>query len=338
LNRLRRLSGTPDSDLLSLRFRDLPLPSFPSPVQRAIDELYEVLARRAIAFRPHCWISTDWFSPDGTPGIAIPFFLTHPRLTRLERTQRGNVEGGDANSRRMILRHEAGHAIDTAYRLRRRADWRQVFGRASVRYPSVYSARPASRRFVLHLDHWYAQSHPTEDFAETFAVWLQPRKTWRRQYAGWPALAKLEYIDWLMHEIAGQPPVNRDRSVVAPLHQNRRTLREHYKRSSTAIDRSEKRYDALLKRAFTTRARRPGAMAASKFLRVRSAELAHRVQRSVPGSAYTGRQAAELLRRRARELDLVLRSGQRDALARAARLHERVIDDILTRNNERFQL
>ena len=26
----------------------------------------------------------------------------------------------------------------------------------------------------MHLDPWYAQSHPDEDFAETFAVWLTP--------------------------------------------------------------------------------------------------------------------------------------------------------------------
>ena len=332
------LSRIDDSDLLTLRFRDLPLTAFPPPLQRAIDDLYGTLARRGIDFRPHCWISTDWFSPDGTPGIAIPFYLIHPRLMRLERSIRGNAEGGNARSRRMILRHEAGHAIDTAYRLRRRADWRQVFGRASLPYPSVYRARPASQRFVAHLDHWYAQSHPTEDFAETFAVWLQPRQTWRRQYAGWPALQKLEYVDSLMREISRQRPSNRDRSCVLPLRNNRRTLREHYRPSAPAAECSENRYDAWLRRTFTTRFRPARTMAAGKYLRLRSGEIEHRVQRSMPGSAYICRQACDVLRRRARELDLVLRSGQREALAPAARLLERVIHDILSRNSEQFRL
>ena len=80
-----------------------------------------------------------------------------------------------------------------------------MFGPASRRYPADYSPRPRAGNYVLHLGHWYAQSHPTEDFAETFAVWLQPRARWRRDYAGWPALRKLEYVDALMAEIAQAP-------------------------------------------------------------------------------------------------------------------------------------
>ena len=56
---------------------------------------------------------------------------------------------------------------------------------------------------MLHLPAWYAQAHPAEDFAETFAVWLTPRSQWRRRYRGWPALQKLEYIDELMTALKG---------------------------------------------------------------------------------------------------------------------------------------
>src|SRR5690606_38635246 len=134
------------------------------------------------------------------------FYMVHPRLMRLERKMMGEVEGGNAAWAMRILRHEAGHAIDNAFRLRRRKGWRRTFGKASRRYPDVYRVRPASQNFVLHLGHWYAQSHPTEDFAETFAVWLQPRARWRREYADWPALKKLEYVDALMQEIKDEPP------------------------------------------------------------------------------------------------------------------------------------
>ena len=72
-----------------------------------------------------------------------------------------------------ILRHEAGHAIDSAYRLRRRAHWRALFGHGlDAAIARAIGRGPASRHHVQHLGDWYAQSHPTEDFAETFAVWL----------------------------------------------------------------------------------------------------------------------------------------------------------------------
>ena len=109
-----------------------------------------------------------------------------------------------------ILRHEAGHVVQHAYELHRRRRWQRLFGRSSKRYPSYYRPNPASRNFVQHLRLWYAQSHPDEDFAETFAVWLTPRSNWRKRYDGWPALKKLQYVDELMAEIAGQQPLLRN--------------------------------------------------------------------------------------------------------------------------------
>ena len=162
-----------DEALLDLRFCDLRLSLTRSGLDVAVRRLYEELRQKGIRFRPHFWLSTEWFSPDGTPGIAIPFYLGHPRLKRLERQQMFEVEGGTAEWCMRILRHEAGHAIDTAYRLHRRRRWRELFGRYSLPYPAFYQPRPYSRRYVLHLDLWYAQSHPSEDFAETFAVWLK---------------------------------------------------------------------------------------------------------------------------------------------------------------------
>ena len=330
--------GLSDSELLEWRFSELGLRLSDSPIAPEIDELYETLARRGIRFRPHVWLSTEWFSPDGIPGIAVPYFVVHPRLTQLERRMRGEAEGANARIRRRILRHEAGHAIDTAYQLRRRSDWRKHFGPASKRYPSYYSARPASRRFVQHLGHWYAQSHPTEDFAETFAVWLQPRARWRRQYADWRALAKLEYVDALMSEIATQRPRNTDRTIVAPLTGNRRRLREHYRRNPASSHPGERRYDAWLLRAFMAREARPSAQSAGNFLRVVEPMLRRRVMRNAVCDRYLFDYVAEVVRRRARELDLVLRSNQREALKNAVRLHERIAVDILTRNRERFAL
>src|SRR3954469_5742024 len=137
-----------DEQLLGLRFCDLKLRIERTPLAKRVRRLYRELDKRRIGFRPHVWLSEEWFSPDGVPGIAVPFYLAHPRLERLERRMMQHVEGGSAESAMCILRHEAGPAIDTACRLRRRKRWRAVFGAASQPSPDSYPARPGSRRYV----------------------------------------------------------------------------------------------------------------------------------------------------------------------------------------------
>src|SRR5207237_4949283 len=144
-------------------------------------------------------------------------------LMRLENAQMLQVEGGTPEWCLQILRHEAGHAFDNAYDLRKRRRRIRVFGSPSTEYPEFYLPKPYSKSFVLHLDSWYAQSHPDEDFAETFAVWLTPDSQWRDRYTGWPALKKLEYIDSLMREIAGSAQLVTSRREVDPLSKIRKT-------------------------------------------------------------------------------------------------------------------
>ncbi len=217
----------PDEELLDLRFKDLDLRIEGTVIEARVARLYDEMAGRGLRFRPHVWLATEWFSPDGVPGIAIPFYLADPRLMLLERRQMLQVEGGNQHECMKILRHEAGHTIDTAYNLRRRKRWQQVFGKTRP-YPEFYAPRPFSKKYVLHLDAWYAQSHPTEDFAETFAVWLRNGRRWQRLYAEWPAIRKLRYVDELMEEIADQPAKVRSRRHVEPIKSVSKTLREHY--------------------------------------------------------------------------------------------------------------
>jgi hypothetical protein len=325
-----------DDALLRVRFRDLKLEIAGSPVYADAERLGTELTRRGIRFEPHCWFSTEWFSPDGVPGIAIPFFLAHPRLLQLERRMMGEAEGSNRRWRMRLLRHELGHAIDTAFGLRRRRDVRHVFGNASARYARDYTVRPGSKDHVLHLEHWYAQSHPTEDFAETFAVWLQPRARWRAEYSGWPALRKLEFVDGLMSEIAGRKPSNRDRSVVAPLTDNGRTLGEHYRRRTYPSDGRERRFDAALLRLFEPRTARTGSVAAERFLLEIKPQLLDAVLRRTRVHPYLAFQVLRAVRRRARNLDLVLRGSKRDAARRAVRLHERLLIDLLRGNEETY--
>jgi hypothetical protein len=263
-----------DDELLQLRLKDLKITVEGTWLERCLRDLNDELAERGLRIRPHAWISNEWFSPDDTPGIAIPFYLAHPRLMRLERKMIIDVEGGTVPECMRILRHEAGHVLQVSYQLQRRRRWQELFGRSSTRYPRYYRPNPASRRYVYHLPRWYAQSHPDEDFAETFAVWLTPRSNWRKRYAGWPALKKLQYVDELMAEIATEKPVLTRRLHVDPLSRLTQTLGEHYekKREHYAID-YPKVYDRDLRRIFSADPRHHRSPAASAFLRRNRARI-----------------------------------------------------------------
>ncbi|MGY4316569.1 putative zinc-binding metallopeptidase [Bradyrhizobium sp. JR3.5] len=213
-----------DAQLLEQRLSSLRVAVEGTWLADCVSTLYEELEERGIRLRPHTWISSEWFSPADVPGIAIPFYLAHPRLMKLEKKMMLDVEGASWSECMAILRHEAGHAIQHGYQLQRRRRWQQLFGPSSQHYPRYYRPNPASRNYVQHLRLWYAQSHPDEDFAETFAVWLRPRSNWRTRYAGWPALKKLEYVDELMGEIAGERPLLTTRERVDPLHTLKQTL------------------------------------------------------------------------------------------------------------------
>jgi hypothetical protein len=223
-------------------------------------------------------LSEEWFTPDEVAGFAIPFYLAHPRLSRLERKQMLVVEGGTEKDCLRIMRHEAGHVIDNAFHLHARPRYRELFGPFARPYPNWYKPEPNSRNHVLHLPAWYAQSHPAEDFAETFAVWLAPGSRWKRQYAGWPALRKLEYIDELMKTLAGRSPANRSRRRVDPLNRIEITLREHYrnKREHYAFLWPPD-YDRDLLRIFSSEARDKSCPSAVGFLRRHRRELCHEV-------------------------------------------------------------
>lgn len=328
-----------DEALLKLRFCDLKLSLRGEAIQRALRDIHRELRRRGIRLRPHVWLSVEWFSPDGVPGIAIPFYLAHPRLMRLERQMMGEVEGGNANWMMRILRHEVGHALDNAFRLRRRKGWRKTFGKASRPYPNIYRVRPTSRNYVLHLGHWYAQSHPTEDFAETFAVWLQPKARWRREYHGWPALQKLEYVDWLMSEIRGERPLVDNRYHVEPIAENTRTLAEHYrrKRHRYRMD-TPNAYDLRLKRLFGQRRTGKRELRASTFVRECRPQLERLLLRRSRLHPYLVHHVLRTVIQRCRDLDLVVDTSKRQAKRAVLGVLERIMIDILRRDQERYTL
>ena len=295
----------PDDKLLELRLCDLHLTVEGSQIAEQIRQLNGELAERGLRFRPHFWLSNEWFSPDGVPGIAVPFYLAHPRLAKLELAQMLEVEGGTPDACMRILRHEAGHALENAYRLRRRRDRRKVFGRTTESYPKYYTPKPYSKSYVMHLDMWYAQSHPDEDFAETFAVWLTPQSEWRQRYADWPALKKLEYMDGLMTSLAGARPAVRTKEQVDPISRIKRTLKDYYdeKRNRFGVDHP-KFYDRDLRRLFSDEAAFKSNPTAAGFITRLRKSIRRHVAKWTGEYQYTIDRVLDDMIRRCRELDL----------------------------------
>ena len=126
----------------TVRFCELGLTIAGSWLEPHITTLYGELAARSLSSRPHFWLSSEWFTPDGVTGVAVPFYLGHPRLMGLEKAQMLEVEGGTPEWCLQILRHEAGHAFDNAYDLRKRRRRISAFGPPSVPYPDFYLPRP----------------------------------------------------------------------------------------------------------------------------------------------------------------------------------------------------
>ena len=224
------LAGLSEEELLNTRIRNLGLSLENTWLAECIQELYSELDSRGIKLKPPCYLADEWLIPDGEPVVGIPFFLAHPALMKLEKKMMLDVEGGSKDSCLKLLRHEAGHAINYAYKLYKSKKWHKIFGPFYKEYSDTYRFRPYSRSFVRHLEDYYAQYHPDEDFAETFAVWLTPGLDWRMQYKGWKAMEKLNYVDELMQKIKDKEPLVKQGKKYWEARRMSITLKNFYKK------------------------------------------------------------------------------------------------------------
>ncbi|MDP1578743.1 MAG: hypothetical protein Q8M02_00595, partial [Candidatus Didemnitutus sp.] len=241
----------------------------------------------------------------------VPFFLVHERLRKLEAKQMLEVEGDNPEWFMRLIRHEAAHAYAYAYQLFRKRKWQRVFGKTSADdTPEFYRPRPYSHSYVVHLDGWYAQSHPDEDFAETFAVWLTPGLDWRTRYKDWKALQKLEYVDELMRSIAGHPPVHQPAYREKDFNCLNQKLKTYYARKRKQNeDIYPDFYDRDLRQLFAGAADAGPALKASDYLRQRRRHLRDAVCESTNEKKYRVHKLLSRLIERCDQLDLHLQSG-----------------------------
>jgi hypothetical protein len=291
------------AELLGKRISELGLAISGSRVERLIAQLYEELSARGVAFRPPVYLSDQWGCPDGTPLIGVPFYLADPRLERIEAEHAGTIEGDEEAMR--YLRHEAGHAVNYAFRLHERPEFATVFGDYGRPYAEHYPADPLSREHVRHILGWYAQKHPDEDFAETFAVWLTPGLEWRTEYRGWGALRKLEWMDTVMREISRlSPAVPALTDDDLPVEAMRWTLAHHYAGDERLPVGDARQFDGDLRRVFAPASAAPAGESAARFLSRHEGELVARISYWSGIGPGAVRSLLRALAERAEQLDL----------------------------------
>ena len=238
-------------ELLNKPVRELGLKIEGSPVEAYVQQLYrELEQKKLVKFRPAVYLTDEWGCPSGEPVIGLPFYLANSDLAQLEK------EMNDLEDRReimMYLRHEAGHAFNYAYRLYNRPEWKQIFGWFRRPYRDNYRPVPFSRNYVRHMAGWYAQKHPDEDFAETFAVWLTPRSDWRKRYRGWGAMAKLQYMDRVARELRDVDPVRKKGQTDITVDEMETAVGEFYRPSGEEIPIIDMATDTDLKDIFNAK-------------------------------------------------------------------------------------
>ncbi len=291
-------------EILSKPIRNLGLKLEGSPLESFVQKLYREIERKGLQkFHPNCYLTDEWGCPSGEPVIGIPFYLADPCLAKLEK-EINDLE--DAREIMMYLRHEAGHAFNYAYQLYKTASWREVFGPFRRAYREKYRPVPFSRSYVRHIAGWYAQKHPDEDFAETFAVWLTPGSRWRKRYAGWGALAKLKYVDRVVRQLAITDPVRQQGQTDITVQEMDATVAEFYQRSlGEEFSVANLVLDPDLLDIFNvSRRRRRGVRPAAEVLRQHKKPLVNKI------AYWTGlhfiliRNLVELIETRVKELDL----------------------------------
>ena len=259
-----------DADILKLRFKNLGLSISESEVQDYVNQLYSELERKGLKFKPQIFFGDEWFSPEGMNAIAVPFYLANTRLKNLEKSMMLEVEGGRPDWFMKLLRHEAGHCFDHCYKFSKRKKWSEIFGSPDEDYaPETYRPQPYSKGYVKHLERWYAQAHPDEDFAETFAVWLTPGVDWKKEYSKWPgALKKLNYMESLALESAKMKNSSVKGRVPSNVANLTTTLEKYYaKRRKENADDYPDFYDADLKTIFNGAADDKASLSARRFMK-----------------------------------------------------------------------
>ena len=268
-------SAPPDlKPLLSRQISQLGLKLEGSPMESFVAELHRELHAKGLRrFQPRTYLTDEWGCPSEEPIIGIPFYLADPKLAQLGKHV-DDLE--DARQIGMYLRHEAGHAFNYAYKLYETKEWRDLFGPFNRPYRERYRPVPFDRNYVRHIEGWYAQKHPDEDFAETFAVWLTPGSRWRERYRGWPALRKVQYVDRTARHVGDLEPIVRLASTDITVEEMNMTVGEFFESQEATPAPIDVAFEHDLRDLFARK--RKGRVPAGEFVRKHRAEVINKIE------------------------------------------------------------
>jgi hypothetical protein len=305
---LPELAGLSDDELLQMRICDLKLKIPGTELESRIQTFYSELTAKGIAFKPLCYLGDEWFCPEGCATIAIPFYLAHPRLKRLEEKMMMEVEGGAEAWCMSLLRHEMGHVLNHTYLLEKEKRWQKLFGPPSLEYSESFRARPYSKRFVRHLG--LVRAEPSRGrFRRNRGDLAHAGFGLGQQYKDWKALEKLEYVDSLMEKLAGKQPLVFSKTKMSEASRLRSRLALYYKRRRhTYAQEFPDFFDADLKRLFVNSSASPNTERASTFLRRSTKPILNAVSAWTGEPKFTLHRLLRALTDRCAELDLRLRS------------------------------
>ena len=320
MRRARRLLFGPQTtslELLHTPIHRLGLRLEGSVLDPLVHNLHGELAANRIHLRPVFYLSDEYGTLEGTSNVGLGFWDADERLrqTRLALTGESHSE----SDLKWLVRHEAGHAFCYSHRLYRLPRFRNVFnvrGHFFRTYPAHdrYRVNPWSRDFVNPDGAHYAQKHPDDDFAETFATWLDPRSSWKRVYAYKPgALRKLTYVGELVAEYGRRRPAikNNPENLHLPVESLRTTVGRFFGVKAAELRRRAPGYiDPDLKKVFDGRPRRSsaaGLVAAPALLRQERRKLRRSVLEWVDIAPSVVDVLLDKVSSRSRALDLVVR-------------------------------
>lgn len=294
----------PPKSLVDTRISDLGLKIEGSPVEKFVQQLYRELELKKIKkFRPPCYLTDEWGCPSGEPTIGIPFYLARPDLAQIE-SEHNDLE--DSREIMKILRHEAGHAFNYAYKLHRTPEWKQLFGPYRRPYRENYRPVLFSKEYVRYLPGWYAQKHPDEDFAETFAVWMTPRSNWRKKYRGWNALAKLKYMERIAREVGNADPLRKRGTPDITVDDMEVTVGEFYRHETEQVPLFEANLDDDLSAVFDVPRKKRSAEPAQAFLARHRKNLVDQISSWTALQRPRVRKLMEAIEKRSGEMGLMI--------------------------------
>jgi hypothetical protein len=277
------VSETKNLNFHKVPIRDLGLQIEGTRLEPLVEQLHQELVAAGItALKPHFYLSTDWGVPFPSISIGIPFYLARPELLAIHADLVGHVEGLHEADILRYFRHETGHVLNYGYKLYEGPEWVGHFGSMTQPYVEDYRPEPFSTRYVQHLPGWYAQKHPDEDWAETFAVWLTPGANWRATYADWPvASEKLQFCEATIRRIGSQPPIIDNLDVDDRADTLPQSVEEYYHATALAPEKLPAGLDGALRTMFDDFATLPPNIQARP-----ASELMRRLERPLMASVF----------------------------------------------------